>query len=488
MTELGIDPIGETTYDNVVTHDGNWDGGSTTAPVSGLNLLDLSGLTEGVLLVADLRLRTFTAEARAVHLTGDHRFYNMDDAILGSVSDTVVLEATPNFGYGTNDRIPVIDAGDGRADRLSIMQGALSDAYSHYELNMETGMLTGTDEVLGTASFGRYLNFKYLYFFDDAAISIQGTADANVIDITNAPKSIVNAGAGWDMIYSGAGDDTIDGGDGDFDSVHYIHATSGVSVYLEYQGRDVGGGLGADYLTNIEVLVGSDHGDRLVGDETDNFLNGDGGDDTLKGKEGDDYFEGKHGADLIWGGEGADSLYGGADADSLLGGSGSDTLEGQSGDDFLYGGRDNDTLYGGYGDDRLRGNRNNDELNGGDGQDTLFGGGQNDTLYGSGDSDRLYGENGNDVLNGGAGDDFLRGGDGADVFVYNLTGFDRVKDFENGIDQLDLSEIAGLTTFADVLAVAQDRWGGVVLDFGNDNVLFVENMDIADFDASDVTL
>ncbi|MCG7522233.1 DUF4214 domain-containing protein [Ruegeria sp. Ofav3-42] len=58
--------------------------------------------------------------------------------------------------------------------------------------------------------------------------------------------------------------------------------------------------------------------------------------------------------------------------------------------------------------------------------------------------DTLIGGEGNDTLHGGVGDDVLSGGVGADTFVFNAvdqTGNDTIEDFEDGVDQIDLSDL-----------------------------------------------
>ncbi len=488
MTELSANSIAETTYDNTITYTGPFDNGSTQASVADLDLLDLTSFSWRLYLDVTLGSGPVDALVRD-HTTNTHSFSNVDDILLGSVSDDdVTVSGTPALGYQNSDHVPVIDAGAGsNQDLLIIAAGALSASFQRYELNMETGLLTGHDDTLGTASFGRYMNFNWLSFYAENEVTVQGTSGADSVSIFGNAQAIVNTGGGKDWIVSGPGDEIIDGGD-DFDMVSYAEATGGVAVYLLYTGRNVGGGRGKDHLTNVEDLTGSNFDDRLIGDHGSNYIYGGAGIDVIKGKGGDDLLSGQDGADRIRGDDGNDSVYGGTGSDTLLGDEGNDLVSGNEENDFLYGGRGDDTIYGGDGNDRLRGNRNNDELNGGAGEDTLFGGGNNDTLNGNDGNDRLIGENGNDRLDGGAGDDVLTGGAGVDQFVYNLTGTDRVKDFEDGIDQLDLSGIDTLTTFADVSAVALDQWGGVVLDFGNDNILFLENTNFADFDASDVIL
>ncbi|WP_035025549.1 calcium-binding protein, partial [Gemmobacter nectariphilus] len=126
-----------------------------------------------------------------------------------------------------------------------------------------------------------------------------------------------------------------------------------------------------------------------------------------------------------------DLLNGGAGADTLYGGNGNDKLDGRNGNDLLDGGIGADTLYGGNG---------NDTLDGGNGDDLLEGGAANDALFGGG---------GSDTLDGGLGRDTLTGGAGADTFVLNVPAGSYggqpqmiITDFEQGLDQIDLSALA----------------------------------------------
>lgn len=87
-----------------------------------------------------------------------------------------------------------------------------------------------------------------------------------------------------------------------------------------------------------------------------------------------------------------------------------------------------------------------DGLLGSEGNDVLLGLGGNDTLTGLGGNDRLEGGDGNDTLIGGPGNDVLIGGAGNDIFVWTAADrggnyHDIVKDFGNGDDKLDLSQL-----------------------------------------------
>jgi glucose/arabinose dehydrogenase len=100
-----------------------------------------------------------------------------------------------------------------------------------------------------------------------------------------------------------------------------------------------------------------------------------------------------------------------------------------------------DVLTGTSRRDRLRGRGGNDTLIGLGGRDSLVGNGGNDTLFGGLGNDTLKGGNGDDRLISGNGSDLLEGGKGRDVFGLELgKGRDRMVDFEDGRDRLELAD------------------------------------------------
>jgi len=131
---------------------------------------------------------------------------------------------------------------------------------------------------------------------------------------------------------------------------------------------------------------------------------------------------------------------------------------GGAGHDTMIGNSANNTLSGGLGWDLIKGGGGNDFLQGGDGRDTLKGGGRNDTLKGNNGNDKLFGDagkdkmfggKGNDKITGGAGKDKMFGGVGSDTFRFvNLSDSktggksDVIKDFGNGADKIDLSNMS----------------------------------------------
>lgn len=93
-----------------------------------------------------------------------------------------------------------------------------------------------------------------------------------------------------------------------------------------------------------------------------NLLEGGGRLDILTGSEGGDRINGRSDQDVIFGLAGDDCLHGH---------SGADQIRGADGDDKLNGGSGNDRLEGGDGDDHLIGLRGRDHFSAGDGDDVI---------------------------------------------------------------------------------------------------------------------
>lgn len=116
------------------------------------------------------------------------------------------------------------------------------------------------------------------------------------------------------------------------------------------------------------------------------------------------------------------------------------------------------TVDGGSGEDRLFGSRFDDTLLGGADADALFGRDGDDRLEGGADDDTLRGEGGDDILVGGAGRDVQFGGAGADTFLFTAvtdsggSARDVIRDFETGVDVIDVSDLASGITFVDASA------------------------------------
>jgi Ca2+-binding RTX toxin-like protein len=156
--------------------------------------------------------------------------------------------------------------------------------------------------------------------------------------------------------------------------------------------------------------------------------------------------------------------------------------------DGIYGGAGNDTLLGGASDAHLEGGTQNDRLLAAGGDDSVVGDDGNDTLRGGQGDDAIRGGAGADQITGGAGDDTLTGGTGADTFVFARgQGTDRVTDFVNNIDKLDLRAF-DLVSVAAVVALASASSFGLRIDVPGEGVIFVQGLTLALLSAGDVLL
>jgi Ca2+-binding RTX toxin-like protein len=205
----------------------------------------------------------------------------------------------------------------------------------------------------------------------------------------------------------------------------------------DFSADEFSGLLAASYVDGVfSASVSLDAGALrrvFIGDSADDVLVGTGGDDFMFGFGGRDTISGRGGDDFIEGGSGSDFLFGGSGDDEILGGSNRDTIQGNAGDDLLVGGLSADRMLGGSG------------------EDTLF---------------------------GGPGDDVLTGGGDADIFQFSpVDERDRITDFEDGLDRIEI--LAGASDFGD-LDIFQSGTRAVVAFAATRIVL-------ADFDAADLS-
>ena len=340
---------------------------------------------------------------------------------------------------------------------------------------------------------------------------------------------LVYGGEGFDKLYGNQGDDTLYGGD---DSrTDWLYGGEGDD--------ELHGGAGNDTLFG-DLATGVGGNDTLYGGEGHDTLYGIDGDDTLYGGEGNDTLYGDHGPGTIRTDGGDDTLYGGA---------GDDTMGGGVGDDTLYGGADDDTMGGGVGDDILDGGAGDDTFvfEAGHGNDTIkdftdgedlidlsafvgitsfddltitqdgentvidltaHGGGtitlegvtasdldaDNFTVYqnvytGTEWAETLRGGAGDDTITGLGGDDRLSGGAGADTFVFAAGhGNDTIKDFTDGKDSIDLTQITGITAFDDLTITADGTTAVIDLTEYGGGTIRLENVGVSDLDAEDFNL
>lgn len=355
---------------------------------------------------------------------------------------------------------------------------------------------------------------------------------------TQAPEISLLGGDGDDLFLSVGSNLLLDGGAG-FDTVSYVNAETGITADLS------GGAVSADVIRNVEVIIGSAHGDLLVAGDTLITLIGGGGSDTLVGGIGSDLLNGGRGADQLIGGDGDDTAHYGRASEAitidLLAGLHTgeafgdtfssierivatrfdDVLSGSLGRDRFFGGEGDDILIGHDGNDVLEGGMGSDVHDGGQGIDTVqfinaregllldFGMGaftgeaagdtfvsierfvasaHNDTLLGGDEGEILIGGAGDDTLDGGSGNDRLQGDAGSDLFVFGFgSGRDVVADFEAGTDVLDLSGF-GFGDVEELSTVSDQRGSHLHLDFGDGDRLILLNTTFADIQGADIYL
>ena len=179
-----------------------------------------------------------------------------------------------------------------------------------------------------------------------------------------------------------------------------------------------------------------------------------------------------------------------------------DVYLGDGGDGFNgRGGTVDGVIYGEGGDDTLKGSQiDDDHIDAGNDNDMVWGRGGDDTLIGGAGYDTLLGQNGNDfldgggrsdVLNGGAGDDTLIGGGGGDRFVFGRSsGNDRIGDFQDGSDMIDLTalNIQNFNALNASGAISNLSGGGVAIDLslvGGNGTLWIDGISAGQLSASD---
>ena len=109
-------------------------------------------------------------------------------------------------------------------------------------------------------------------------------------------------------------------------------------------------------------------------------------------------------------------------------------------------------------------------------------------LLGNAGNDEIDGGGGNDYILGGTGADTVTGGTGNDVFVIEAGfGADTITDFEAGAGRTDRIWLqgTGLSSFADVLAHAQDMGGTTVITVDGHGTLVLSGVGLAQLAADD---
>lgn len=127
--------------------------------------------------------------------------------------------------------------------------------------------------------------------------------------------------------------------------------------------------------------------------------------------------------------------------------------------------------FGTSGADVVRGSDVGGIISTGRGNDLINAAGGNDIVLCGAGSDRANGGIGDDLLDGGSGKNLVQGGQGADTFVLSKNGIQVIQDFQDGIDQIGLSQ--GLVEEA--LTIFQ-RGSDTVIRSGNNPLAVLKNV------------
>ena len=360
------------------------------------------------------------------------------------------------LGNGGND---VLEGGAG-ADELNGGLGVDTVSYLNSDAGITLDLVEGTGE--GGHAEGDVLTGIENAIGSDHDDELTGDNHANQLE----------SGDGDDDLYGGMGADRLDGGDG-IDWVKYWGSDAGVTVNLE-EGTGEGGDAQGDVIINVENVKGSHYRDVLIGNESANILQGLDGNDELRGSGGRDILEGSAGSDR------------------LDGGSGIDTVSYQFSDAGVTVNLEDDTSEGGHAEgdvivnvENIRGSDHEDVLTGNGNANFLQGLDSDDEIQGNGGDDLLFGEAGADRLDGGEGADRLYGNEDGDTFIFGAGhGDDRIFDFTNDEDQIDLSafSLSGfdeltITSISDSVKIDLTEHGG--------GTILLQNFDAANLDAAD---
>jgi hypothetical protein len=490
-------------------------GGDDFITGNGSTLLTFLNASGGV--TADIIAGTATGDASVGSDTfsgvSGLRGSNFDDILSGSDTTTTV-EAF--LGEGGDDLMD----GRGGLDRVnyaSILDDLVTGGIN---IDMASGVVTG-DASVGTDTL-RSIEF------------VRGSRFADVYVATGFSGSSANAGSSgtFNEFEGVGGNDTITGNGNT--RIAFYNATGGVTVDIAAGTATGDASVGSDSFTGVNSITGSQFADTLSGSN-----NAPGTGEAFEGRAGNDFIDGRGGFDTaIYNNDG--SVNAGITVNMAAGtvtststAIGTDTLRavesiratnfadtynatGFDGSSTNAGSFGNFNEFEGFGgNDTITGNGNTRISyvnatgdvtvdmtvgtatgNASVGSDTFTGVSQvrgsnfNDTITGDEFDNNLDGQDGDDSITGGAGNDTLTGAAGADTFVFaDGFGFDTVTDFNQGqSDKIDLSGVTGVTDFATLQTLATQSGADTVIDFGDGDVITLNNVNLANLTANDFVI
>jgi hypothetical protein len=416
--------------------------------------VDLSGLdgSNGFKLSG---VAAYDQSGRSVASAGDINGDGFDDVIVGApFADPNGTRSGASYvvfgkegGFAANIELSSLDGSNGfRISGATERDFSGSSVASAGDVNGD-----GFDDVIVGAPYTGLDDYDHRYFYSGASYVVFGKAGGFASDIDVASLDGTNGfkiEALIEGVYDYNGQSVASAGDvnGDgFDDLIIGSRFAGANGYHSGSSYVVFGRAPAEAV----VRTGTDASQTLAGGDFDDTLIGLGGDDELFGNGGDDSLSGGDGTDVLRGGDGDDTYYADSIDDAVVEvpGQGTDTVHTTA--SFALGHNVENLIVDTDQDLLLRGN------------------GRDNIVTGGGGDDRLVGQYGNDTLTGGAGRDVMLGGAGDDSFVFQAlsdsvvgTGRDLIKDFEAGVDTIDLAAIDANSALADDQAFSFIGSGG----------------------------
>ncbi|WIW47860.1 VCBS domain-containing protein [Bradyrhizobium sp. 62B] len=371
-----------------------------------------------------------TVAGSAVGATEGTDTFTGVNAVQGSTfSDTLLGSSFNNnfTGLGGDDYI------DGRGGFDTAIYNSLSTVTGGVTIDMAAGTATG-DASIGTDTLRSIEGIQGTSYADSYVAT--GYGQAGALNIGN--------NGGFNQFEGLGGDDQIAGNGST--RLLYTNATGGVTVGLNAGSVTGDVSVGHDSFVGVNSVYGSNFADTY----------------DAAGFIGFNSFQGQGGNDTITGNGSTQILFANATAGVIV-----NLANGTADGDASVG---HDTIVGGV--------------------TNVSGSNFNDTITGSSGNDQLFGNGGSDLLSGGAGNDALNGGIGADTFVYTTGGgADVIGDFlQADADKIDLTGVPGISTLADIQALATQQGPNTVIDFGNGDTLTLLNVTLSNLTAADFIL
>ncbi|QOZ75397.1 hypothetical protein XH83_08055 [Bradyrhizobium sp. CCBAU 53351] len=371
-----------------------------------------------------------TVAGSAVGATEGTDSFTGVNAVQGSTfSDTLLGSSFSNnfTGLGGDDYI------DGRGGFDTAIYNSLSTVTGGVTIDMAAGTATG-DASIGTDTLRSIEGIQGTSYADSYVAT--GYGQAGALNIGN--------NGGFNQFEGLGGDDQITGNGST--RLLYTNATGGVTVGLNAGSVTGDVSVGHDSFAGVNSVYGSNFADTY---DATGFI-------------GFNSFQGQGGNDTITGNGSTQILFANATAGVIV-----NLANGTADGDASVG---HDTIVGGV--------------------TNVSGSNFNDTITGSSGNDQLFGNGGSDLLSGGAGNDALNGGIGADTFVYTTGGgADVIGDFlQADADKIDLTGVPGISTLADIQALATQQGPNTVIDFGNGDTLTLLNVTLSNLTAADFIL